>query len=161
MDYMSISGIAIVLAIFLAAVGVTSIIFRYGKISYVIILLALVCSCVGVICNLIHKEGRVIVMLYKTGDVYHLKCDDNDVLRKIAEVLPEIPEDELVKMDFESLSLQKSVDWKVNALAKGLEKEIGGGAEFRTDIAGFKRMESVSKEEVERVVREYVIKIKK
>lgn len=160
MDYMSISGFAMVLGIFLFAVGVTSLIFRHGKISYVMILFAIICFAIGVICNMIHKEGRVIVMLYKTGDGYHLKCDDDIALRKIAEVLPEIPEEELAK-NFESLSLQKSVDWKVNVLAKSLENEIGGGAEFRANIPGFKRMESVSKEEVERVVREYVIKTKK
>lgn len=129
--------------------------------SRLMVLLSGLCLLTAFFCNIFFKDKAVFVLLTKIENGYHLKCDDNVALQKIAEVLPEIPEEELAKMDFESLSLQKSVDWKVNALAKSLEKEIGGGVEFRANIPGFKRMESVSKEEVERVVREYVIKTKK
>ena len=127
----------------------------------VMLLLSAFCFFAAFFCNILIKDKTVIVLLTKIENGYHLKCDDNVALQKIAEVFPEIPEEELAKMDFESLSLQKSVDWKVNAFAKSLEKEYGKGAEFRAYVPGFKRLERVSKEEVERVINEYVTSIKK
>lgn len=159
MNYHYLSEVSAVLCFVFFLSAVVFNLSKNSKIADTMIFLGVMCLIIAVISTskdvFNRKKTEVNIHIFKIEDGYHLKCDDEEDLQKIAEALPDIPEAELAKMDFESLSLQKSVDWKVNKIAEEMERAPRKNSQARIDT-GYKQIKEISRAELERAIGEYV-----